>query len=173
MSKKLINKSSNPLKKKSSMGPFDARSVSPDMILDWLEKRGLTEVEFENEDFAFRASKRAGAEFPSFAYSSNGPASGPSGPTTTPIQNASENSKLKKILSPFVGTFYRSSNPDSDPFVKEGQRVSKGDTLCIIEAMKLMNEIEAEIQGRITAILIQNGQPVEFGEPLFVIDPDL
>ncbi|MEZ5651184.1 MAG: acetyl-CoA carboxylase biotin carboxyl carrier protein [Burkholderiaceae bacterium] len=74
------------------------------------------------------------------------------------------------VKSPMVGTFYRAPNPQSDPFVEIGSKVSDGDTLCIIEAMKLLNEIEAEKSGRITAILVENGQPVEYGQPLFVIE---
>lgn len=69
-----------------------------------------------------------------------------------------------------VGTFYRAPSPSSPPFVEVGQSVKEGDTLCIIEAMKLMNEIEAEKSGVIKAILVENGQPVEYGEPLFVIE---
>jgi acetyl-CoA carboxylase biotin carboxyl carrier protein len=75
----------------------------------------------------------------------------------------------KKILSPFVGTFYRKPAPDKPNYVNEGQSVKAGDTLCIIEAMKLMNEIEAEFPGKVVQVLVENGQPVEFGEPLFVI----
>ena len=69
-----------------------------------------------------------------------------------------------------VGTFYRSSSPTTKPFVEVGQSVNKGDTLCIIEAMKIMNQIEADVSGTVRAILIEDGQPVEFGEPLIVID---
>ena len=74
-----------------------------------------------------------------------------------------------KINSPMPGTFYRSSSPDADPFVKEGDQVVKGDTLCIIEAMKIMNEIEAEENGTIEKVLVENGSPVEFDQPLFVL----
>lgn len=74
-----------------------------------------------------------------------------------------------KINSPMPGTFYRSSSPDTDPFVQEGDQVVKGDTLCIIEAMKIMNEIEAEENGTIEKVLIENGSPVEFDQPLFVL----
>ena len=73
------------------------------------------------------------------------------------------------VKSPMVGTFYTSSSPTSDPFVQIGQRVAVGDTLCIIEAMKLLNEIEADQAGEIKAILVENGQPVEYNEPLFII----
>jgi acetyl-CoA carboxylase biotin carboxyl carrier protein len=75
------------------------------------------------------------------------------------------------ITSPFVGTFYRQPSPDGPPFVEVGARVRKGQVLCIIEAMKLMNEIEAEVDGTIVAVLAENGQPVEYGEPLFQIRP--
>jgi acetyl-CoA carboxylase biotin carboxyl carrier protein len=75
----------------------------------------------------------------------------------------------KQIVSPFVGTFYRSASPSSEAYVKEGSKVKPGDTLCIVEAMKLMNEIESEIAGTIVSILVENGQPVEFGEPLFLV----
>jgi len=74
------------------------------------------------------------------------------------------------VESPMVGTFYRSSSPGAEPFVEVGQSVSRGDTLCIIEAMKIMNQIEAETSGTVRAVLMDDGQPVEFGEPLIVID---
>ena len=74
------------------------------------------------------------------------------------------------VKSPMVGTLYRAPNPESDPFVEIGSQVKIGDTLCIIEAMKLMNEIESEFAGTITEILIENGQPIEYGQPLFVVE---
>lgn len=74
---------------------------------------------------------------------------------------------VHEVCSPMVGTFYRAPSPDSEPFVTEGSMVEKGQTLCIIEAMKLMNELESEYNGRIVKILVENGQPVEFGQPLF------
>ena len=76
------------------------------------------------------------------------------------------------IMSPIVGTFYRASNPGSDPFVQVGSRVSTGDTLCIVEAMKLMNSIESDCAGTVIKVLVENGQPVEYNQPLFVIKPD-
>ena len=77
----------------------------------------------------------------------------------------------REVKSPFVGTFYRSPSPGAPAYVAEGQTVKAGDVLCIVEAMKLMNEIEAEFAGKIVQILVENGQPVEFGEPLFIIQP--
>jgi acetyl-CoA carboxylase biotin carboxyl carrier protein len=76
-----------------------------------------------------------------------------------------------KVTAPIVGTFYRSSSPDKPPYVEVGDTVKKGQVLCIIEAMKLMNEIESETSGKISQILLDNGQPVEYGQPLFTIEP--
>ena len=78
---------------------------------------------------------------------------------------------LVKVEAPMVGTFYRASAPEAAPYVQEGDVVKDGQVLCIIEAMKLMNEIEAKVAGRVARILVDNGQPVEFGQPLFLIDP--
>lgn len=79
--------------------------------------------------------------------------------------------RLVTITSPIVGTFYRAPSPEAQPFVEVGQRVNKGTVLCIVEAMKLMNEIESEVDGIIVKILVDNSQPVEYGEPLFLIEP--
>jgi acetyl-CoA carboxylase biotin carboxyl carrier protein len=82
-----------------------------------------------------------------------------------------ETQRLVTVTSPIVGTFYRSPSPEAPPFVEMNQRVDKGQVLCIIEAMKLMNEIESDIDGIIVKMLVENGQPVEYGEPLFLIEP--
>jgi len=82
-----------------------------------------------------------------------------------------EETRLITITSPIVGTFYRAPSPESAPFVEVGSRAKKGQVLCIVEAMKLMNEIESEIDGTVIKILVENGQPVEYGEPLFLIEP--
>ena len=88
-----------------------------------------------------------------------------------PSAEAVQLSSGENMLSPMPGTFYLASSPDADPFVKEGDSISEGDTLFIIEAMKIMNEIEAEQNGTITKILVENGKPVEYNQPLFVINP--
>ncbi|QKK03650.1 MAG: acetyl-CoA carboxylase biotin carboxyl carrier protein [Pseudomonadota bacterium] len=109
----------------------------------------------------------------------------PSGPAPAPPPSAGDESKAASVApdgdlpadlpdgevvrSPMVGTFYGSPNPDSGPFVSEGSEVSAGDTLCLIEAMKMFNQVEAEFSGTVVAILVEDGQPVEFDEPLFVI----
>jgi len=98
-------------------------------------------------------------------------------PKAAPLQETitqeteEETQRLITITSPIVGTFYRSPSPDAPPFVEVGLRVKKGQVLCIIEAMKLMNEIESEADGIVVKALVENGQPVEYGEPLFLIEP--
>jgi acetyl-CoA carboxylase biotin carboxyl carrier protein len=87
------------------------------------------------------------------------------------ISATEEETRLITITSPIVGTFYRAPSPEAAPFVEIGSRVKKGQVLCIVEAMKLMNEIESEIDGAIIKALVENGQPVEYGEPLFLIEP--
>ena len=85
-------------------------------------------------------------------------------------EESSPSSNLMEVKSPMVGTFYRAPSPDADPYVETGQNVETGQTLCIIEAMKLMNELESEYTGRITKILVENAQPVEYNQPLFLIE---
>jgi acetyl-CoA carboxylase biotin carboxyl carrier protein len=86
------------------------------------------------------------------------------------VNSEKSDSNGESILSPMPGTFYSASSPESDPFVKVGDTVSKGDTLCIIEAMKIMNEIESEKSGVIKEVIVENGNPVEFNQPLFIIE---
>lgn len=91
---------------------------------------------------------------------------GPAAPVAVPRREGTE------VRAPIVGTFYRSPSPDADAYVSVGDRVKPGDVLCIIEAMKLMNEVECEMSGTVLEVLVENSQPVEFDQPLFVIDPD-
>ncbi|AQS56592.1 acetyl-CoA carboxylase, biotin carboxyl carrier protein [Novibacillus thermophilus] len=87
-------------------------------------------------------------------------------------QTATEDTSLHKIVSPMVGTFYRAPAPDADPYVQVGDRVQENTVVCIVEAMKLMNEIEAEVTGEIVEVLAENGQLVEYGQPLFLVKKD-
>ena len=107
------------------------------------------------------------------AYQQNGaPAAAPAAngaPAAAPVAVEAAEPTGHVVKSPMVGTFYRSSSPGAPAFVEVGASVKQGDTLCIIEAMKLLNEIDADVSGTITKILVENGQPVEFGQPLFVI----
>jgi acetyl-CoA carboxylase biotin carboxyl carrier protein len=93
------------------------------------------------------------------------------GPAASPAPAAPAEDSRHAVTSPFVGTFYRSPSPERDPYVREGSKVEKGQVLCIVEAMKLMNEIEADVGGVISEILVENGKTVEYGQPLFKISP--
>ena len=140
-------------------------------LIDLVEESGITELEVTEGEEKVRIAKNP-AMAPHTGYMmAHHPMPAPTPAVGAPAVSES-NSGLPDghvIKSPMVGTFYRAPSPDSDPFVEVGQQVKNGDTLCILEAMKLMNEIESEYAGTIKAILVENGQPVEFGEPLFVI----
>jgi len=101
------------------------------------------------------------------------PAAAPVAPVTSSAAEvgSAAQDKLTVITSPLVGTFYRSPSPDDPPYTEVGQHVEKGQVLCIVEAMKLMNQIKAEVSGRLVEVLVKNGQPVEFDQPLFRLDP--
>jgi len=107
-------------------------------------------------------------------YSAAAPVAAPPQPETPAVEQKAPaaSSREKTIKAPIVGTFYASPSPDSEPFVSVGSRVSQGSVLCIIEAMKLMNEIESEIAGTVKQILVDNAEPVEYDQPLFVIESD-
>lgn len=90
----------------------------------------------------------------------------------SPAQVSAEESRYVPVKSPMVGTFYSAPAPDADPYVTVNQKIRVGQVVCIVEAMKLMNEIESEVSGRIAKVLVQNAEPVEFGQPLFLIEPD-
>jgi len=139
-------------------------------LADLFDERGLTEFEFENENIRVRLSKMTG--MPVHAAPSVAPNLAHPQTSTTPEESAASlslASDLFKITSPIVGTFYRSPAPDKDPYVSEGSKVSPETVVCIVEAMKLMNEIQAETSGEVVEIYAENGQPVEFGQPLFGI----
>jgi acetyl-CoA carboxylase biotin carboxyl carrier protein len=158
----------------------DIRKVKK--LVELLEESSLTEIEIVEGEESLRLSRGAptpGYPVPQYAYPAPPPAQQP-GPPPAPAQNTetalppapSQEESVPEgevVRAPMVGTFYSSSSPEADPFVTKGQQVSEGDTLCIIEAMKMFNQIEAEVSGTIVAILAENGQPVEFDQPLFVI----
>jgi acetyl-CoA carboxylase biotin carboxyl carrier protein len=93
-------------------------------------------------------------------------------PPSTAKISPSEDTRLVPIKSPMVGTFYAAASPDAEPYVSLNQRISSGQVVCLVEAMKLMNEIESEVSGRVAKVMAENGKPVEFGQVLFLIDPD-
>ena len=141
-------------------------------LIDLVQESGISELEVTEGEEKVRIAKHPAAPAPQVSYM-QAPAPVAAAPLAAPAAPAADAAPALPaghiVKSPMVGTFYRSASPGSEPFVKEGQSVSEGNPLCLIEAMKLMNEIEADATGTIKAILVENGQPVEFGQPLFVI----
>jgi acetyl-CoA carboxylase biotin carboxyl carrier protein len=149
-----------------------------DALAEVLRRHDLSEIEIEQD--GLRLYLRRGAEpapaasvvaLPTHAPPSPAAHAPPPSSAPAPAAHSTDTSdgNVSYITSPFVGTFYRSPSPDTAPFVDVGTRVRKGQVLCIVEAMKLMNEIESEIEGSVVQILVENGQVVEYGEPLFKI----
>lgn len=141
-------------------------------LIDLVEASGIAELEItEGEEKVRIAKSIAGAPMmmapPQVVHAAAVPAAPTTAAAAAPVEDAVPEGHV--VRSPMVGTFYRAPAPGSKNFVEVGQSVNAGDTLCIIEAMKLLNEIEADQGGVIKAILVENGQPVEYGEPLFVI----
>ena len=144
-------------------------------LIDLVEESGISELELTEGEESVRISRQGQVVQQSQQYTI------PQQPTPvvqnqapTPTASADTEDLAQEtghaLTSPMVGTFYRSSSPEADPYVEVGSSVKKGDTLCIIEAMKLLNEIEADRDGIIKKIMVENAQPVEFGEPLFIIE---
>ena len=140
-------------------------------LIDLVEESGIAEIEITEGEEKVRIS-RAGTQVQAAVVAPAAPAPAPAVVLAAPA-NAEPAAPAQPdghlLKSPMVGTFYRSPSPGAKSFVEVGQTVSEGDTVCIIEAMKLLNEIDADASGVIKAILVDNGEPVEFGEPLFVI----
>ncbi|MDR2679068.1 MAG: acetyl-CoA carboxylase biotin carboxyl carrier protein [Zoogloeaceae bacterium] len=140
-------------------------------LIDLVQESGISELEVTEGEEKVRIAKFAPAGATAYAPLPNY-AAVPGGAPASPVNLEDEEDEEPEghaVKSPMVGTFYRSPSPGANAFVEVGQSVKAGDTLCIIEAMKLLNEIEADVSGVIKEILVENGQPVEFGEPLFII----
>jgi acetyl-CoA carboxylase biotin carboxyl carrier protein len=145
-------------------------------LIKFVAKSGVTEVEIEQKDFKITIktedrSQREERQIIVQAAPSPAAALPVAAAPVAAAPVASEDSKYITVKSPMIGTFYRSSGPDKDPFVSVGDNVSVGSTVCIIEAMKLFNEIESDISGRIVKVLVDDSSPVEYDQPLFLVDP--
>ncbi|MCL6583454.1 MAG: acetyl-CoA carboxylase biotin carboxyl carrier protein [bacterium] len=134
-----------------------------EQILNLIEKTNFVEVEIEEAGFRIKARRANGLAAPRSEIKPE------SGAKVAAKDIVSETDNCFITRSPLVGTFYRAPSPNATPFVEVGDVVKKGQVLCIIEAMKLMNEVEAEVDGKIVSIFVENAQPVEYGEPLFLI----
>jgi len=149
----------------------DIRKVKK--LIELLEESGISEIEISEGEESVRISRYPNPGMMSFAppppqhYYAPPQPQQPEQKSETPAEPAP---KGHQVTAPMVGTFYAAPSPGAKPFVEIGSRVQVGDTLCIIEAMKMMNQIEAEVAGKVVSILVENGDPVEFGQPLFVIE---
>lgn len=148
---------------------MDIRKVKK--LIELLEESDVAEIEIHEGEESIRISRasQVALSAPMMAAPMPAPAPAPAAPAADAAP-AKEELSGHAVRSPMVGTFYRSPAPNSSPFVEVGKQVSVGDTLCIIEAMKLMNQIEADKSGTIKQILVENGQPVEYNQPLFIIE---
>ncbi len=146
-------------------------------LIKLLQNSDVTEIEVTEGDVSVRISRQsAAAQAPAPQVITATVPQQPSAAAPAPAKEAAPEAPAGPpeehlVKSPMVGTFYRAPSPDADPFVEVGHKVKKGDVLCIIEAMKMMNEIEAEYDGVVEQILVENATPVEYGQPLFVIVP--
>lgn len=152
---------------------MDIRKVKK--LIELLEESGVAEIEIKEGEESVRISRAASSVLappvqygaappPAVAVPGSAPAAAEASTAAAPAISGHQ------VKSPMVGTFYSSPSPDAQPFVSVGDQVNQGDTLCIVEAMKMMNQIEADASGTIKAILVNDGEPVEFDEPLFVIE---
>ncbi len=149
-------------------------------LIKFVSKSGVSEVEIERKDFKIiiKAESKVKAEqqivYQAAAPQAPAQIAAPAAAPAAPVADApavSDDSKYITVKSPMIGTFYRSTSPDKDPFVSVGSTIQKGSPVCIIEAMKLFNEIESEVAGKIVKVLVDDASPVEYDQPLFLVDP--
>ena len=152
---------------------MDIRKVKK--LIELLDESGIAEIEITEGEEGVRISRYPANVPAPMPVAMPAPAAAPVAAATapapaTPMSMAEAEEDGHVVMAPMVGTFYSASSPGSPPFVQVGDRVEIGDTLCIVEAMKMMNQIDAEVSGTIKSIRVQNGEPVEYGQILFVID---
>ncbi len=149
---------------------MDIRKVKK--LIELIEESDIAEIEIHEGEESVRISRQSSfpAAFAPMPGAQPAVAATPAPAAALPAEEAPEEIQGHAVKSPMVGTFYRSPSPGSKSFVEEGQQVAVGDTLCIIEAMKILNQIECDKAGTVKKILVENGQPVEYNEPLFIID---
>lgn len=150
---------------------MDIRKVKK--LIELLEESNIDEIEIKEGEESVRISRNMNAVVAPAAYTPPAPMPAPAAPApaepAAPPEPPAAPDKTNAVLSPMVGTFYRASSPEAAAFVEVGQTVRVGDVLCIVEAMKMMNQIEADRAGTVTAIHVENGEPVEFDQPLISI----
>jgi len=183
-----MSKKSTPnTKSKSSAGKSEGPKPNyPEMktteirdLIDFISQSGLNEVNIETKELKLHVKREPDQKVmkssaPPMMAMPAAPMVAPAAaaPAPKPEKPAAASRTTVEIKSPMIGTFYRTANPDSPPFISVGDKVSKGQTVCIIEAMKLFNEIESEVSGTVVKVMIENSSPVEYDQTLFVVEPD-
>ena len=147
---------------------MDIRKVKK--LIELLEESNISELEIHEGEESVRISRHGSGAVMAAPVMAAAPVAVPVAPAAAEADSSEAEISGHKVVSPMVGSFYRAATPGANPFVEVGQSVSVGDTLCIIEAMKLLNQIEADKAGKVKAILVENGEPVEYGQTLFVIE---
>jgi acetyl-CoA carboxylase biotin carboxyl carrier protein len=156
-------------RRRSARAPAASARVSIDQVVELAVRHNLAELEVEAGGTRVRVVRE-------HAPATTGPRIETPPALAAPLQlpgpeSVESTAHLLTVEAPMVGTFYRAPKPEAPPFVAEGDLVKEGQVLCIVEAMKLMNEIESKVSGRIVKVVVENGQPVEFGQPLFLVEP--
>jgi acetyl-CoA carboxylase biotin carboxyl carrier protein len=151
---------------KKSVDLFDVKKVR--QLIELMEEHDLAEIDLKQGDHGVRIKR--GGELVALPAATSAAPRAPATAAPGPAPDAAD-ARMLVIKSPMVGTFYKASGPDSPPFVKVGDRIGPEKTVCIVEAMKVFNEIPAGVSGQVVAILVENGAPVEFGQPLIKVDP--
>jgi acetyl-CoA carboxylase biotin carboxyl carrier protein len=151
---------------KKSVDLFDVKKVR--QLIELMEEHDLAEIDLKQGDHGVRIKR--GGELVALPAATSAAPRAPAAAAPGPAPDAAD-ARMLLIKSPMVGTFYKASGPDSPPFVKVGDRIGPEKTVCIVEAMKVFNEIPAGVSGQVVAILVENGAPVEFGQPLIKVDP--
>lgn len=153
---------------------MDIRKVKK--LIELLEESGIAELEINEGEESVRISRYSSSPAPapvSYAAAPAAPAPAAAAPAATAAEESSDEDSLPSghvVKSPMVGTYYSASSPGSKPFVSVGDSVTEGETVCIVEAMKILNQIEADVSGIVKAVLVENAQPVEYGQPLMIIE---
>ena len=187
-SKSTTKKESKPLRMPAESGSSTKPEMKTDEIrdlIDFIAKSGLNEVNIETKELKLHVKREPDQKI--FKSSQQSVAAAPSLPSLTSVLESAppqslpgvakatsevSGKKTLEIKSPMIGTFYRSSGPDAAPFISIGDKIAKGQTVCIIEAMKLFNEIESEVAGTVVKVMVENATPVEYDQVLFVVEPD-
>jgi acetyl-CoA carboxylase biotin carboxyl carrier protein len=182
--KKEIGTKGNGIKKPATQTQSEMKTNEIRDLIDFIAQSGLNEVDIETKELKLHVKREPDQKVmksaaPVMAAPVIAAPAAVAAPAVSPTAQAPKAEKPAaaavkglEIKSPMIGTFYRTSNPDSPPFVSVGDKVTKGQTVCIIEAMKLFNEIESEVSGTIVKVMVENSSPVEYDQVLFVVEPD-